>query len=235
MNVSDWKALSAFMAGITVTVIGSLAFAEFKATPLGCDFAKKLHIDKECLASKLSAHKSDGAQVIIARSGSVPVEQARENITVSSNKTAGQSKQASSRETKQEPLKVASAKLEESLEESLSLVQLIAKADVDAGKREFKKCGSCHSISEGGKRKVGPNLWALVGASMASVEGFKYSKALKSKGEKWTYENLDLFFKNPKKFVPKTRMSFRGIKGQEARAALIAYMRTKASTPLPLE
>ena len=235
MNVSDWKALSAFMAGVTVTVIGNLAFAEFKATPLGCDVAKKLHIDKECLASKLSAHTSDGAQVIAARSGSAQAEQARKNIAVSPNNTAGQSNQSSSRETKKEPLKVASAKQNESQDNSLSLVQLIAKADVDAGKREFKKCGSCHSISEGGKRKVGPNLWAIVGTPMASVDGFKYSKALKSKGEKWTYENLDLFFKNPKKFVPKTRMSFRGIKGQEARAALIAYMRTKASTPLPLK
>ena len=59
-----------------------------------------------------------------------------------------------------------------------------------------------------------------------SISTFKYSKALKSKTDKWDNNNLDLFLKNPKKWAPGTKMSYTGIKKGEDRANLIKYLQS---------
>ena len=53
-------------------------------------------------------------------------------------------------------------------------------------------------------------------------------------GDKWTFENLNTFITNPKGFVPKTKMTFGGIKRDQARADLLAYLRTLSDSPKPL-
>ena len=59
-----------------------------------------------------------------------------------------------------------------------SLMAMIGEADMEKGKKLMKRCAACHGIAEGGPNKVGPNLWGVVGADIASHEGFSYSKAL---------------------------------------------------------
>jgi cytochrome c len=102
----------------------------------------------------------------------------------------------------------------------------------------FKKCQACHSIEKGGPNKVGPDLWALVDRPVAEHEGFAYSAGMKefSKGgaEKWTFDNLNHFLISPKNFVKGTAMGFAGIKKDDERANLIAYIRTQADSPVPL-
>ena len=101
--------------------------------------------------------------------------------------------------------------------------------DLDAGKKAFAKCKACHSIKEGGKRKLGPNLWGIYGNDIASVEGMKYSKALKKYAEEagtWQEENLDKWLENPKALVKKTKMIFPGLKKADERANIIAYMKS---------
>ena len=44
----------------------------------------------------------------------------------------------------------------------------------------------------------------------------------------WDEGNLDRFIKNPKKLIKKTKMSFAGIRSNEQRANLIAYLKTLA-------
>lgn len=96
------------------------------------------------------------------------------------------------------------------------------------GKKVFKKCKACHTTEKGGKSKVGPNLWNIVGADIAKVEGFKYSKAMTKFGEtnKWDEATLDAFFKKPKKVVKGTKMSFGGLKKGKQRKNLIAYLKS---------
>jgi cytochrome c len=100
--------------------------------------------------------------------------------------------------------------------------------DTKTGERQFKKCKACHTIEKGGKNKVGPNLWGVAGRDIASVNGFKYSKALKAKDGAWTPEFLDAYLKSPRKAVKGTKMSFAGIKKDADRAGLIAFLQMQS-------
>lgn len=57
-----------------------------------------------------------------------------------------------------------------------------------------------------------------------------------SKGgeEKWTFDNLNHFLTSPKGFVKGTAMGFAGLKKDEERADLIAYLHTLSDSPVAL-
>src|SRR4029453_13881331 len=57
---------------------------------------------------------------------------------------------------------------------------------------------------------------------------------MKSKGGKWTFEELDKFLANPRRDVPGTAMTFAGIERDRQRADVIAYLRTLSDNPVPL-
>ena len=102
-----------------------------------------------------------------------------------------------------------------------------AAADIDGAKLFKKKCTVCHRLDETGKKKVGPNLWGVVGRPIASAPGFKYSKGLgRHKSKTWTEENLDAWLTKPRAFAKGTRMAFPGFRKAEQRAAVIAYLRS---------
>lgn len=121
---------------------------------------------------------------------------------------------------------------------AVPIAQLLAKADATAGAAVFKKCQACHSGEKGGPNKVGPDLWAIVNRPIAAHEGFSYSAALKdfSKGGSvvWDFEHLNHFLAGPKAYVAGTAMGFAGVKKDDERANLIAYLRSLADTPVPL-
>ena len=102
----------------------------------------------------------------------------------------------------------------------------MAAGDAAKGKKVFKKCKACHTVNKGGKNRVGPNLFGIVGAKAASVKGYRYSKAMKGSGLTWDEATLDKFLKKPKKFVKKTKMGFAGLKKDGQRADIIAYLKT---------
>lgn len=109
-------------------------------------------------------------------------------------------------------------------------------ASVEDGAGDVAKCKTCHTFEQGGPNKVGPNLWDVVGHNVIHAE-FDYSDAMRAAGEagmEWTFENLDHFIENPKKFIPGTAMSFAGVKDPEQRADIIAYLRTLSDNPVPL-
>ncbi len=114
------------------------------------------------------------------------------------------------------------------------IAPLLAAADVDAGKKLAKKCKACHSFEQGGKNKIGPVLWNVVGAEKGAHEGYTYSKGMVEKGGTWTYDDLDAFLAAPKTFVPGTKMLFAGIKKPQARANLIFYLHSLSDTAQPL-
>jgi len=108
----------------------------------------------------------------------------------------------------------------------------IASGDAAAGEKIYKKCKACHTIGEGAKLRTGPPLNNIVGFEMGQFEGFKYSKgmvALSDEDTVWTIENLNAFFTKPRDFIAKTKMSFGGLKSEEDRANLIAYLATFAT------
>lgn len=119
-------------------------------------------------------------------------------------------------------------------EEDPPIATLLASANVDAGKKAFGKCASCHGVEKGGPAKVGPNLYNVVGGPKAHMAGFAYSDAIKKTEGDWTYDNLYHFLKNPKAYAPGTKMSFAGSKSAKERADLIAYLRSLSDNPQPL-
>ncbi len=113
---------------------------------------------------------------------------------------------------------------------------LLASASVDRGTAAARKCQSCHTFGEGEPNKQGPNLYHIVGASKAHMDGFAYSDILlqqKAEGQVWSYENLNAFLTNPREYAPGTKMNFAGVRSPEERADILAYLQTLSPTPEP--
>ena len=109
----------------------------------------------------------------------------------------------------------------------------LAKADIAKGEKTFAKCASCHTIEQGGAAGLGPNLYATLGANVAS-HSFAYSEALKSKGGKWDWLNMSAWLENPAAYAPGTKMGFAGLSDPQERANLIVYLNAQGSNlPLP--
>ncbi|MDB2439370.1 cytochrome c family protein [Hellea sp.] len=100
---------------------------------------------------------------------------------------------------------------------------------MERGAKLYKRCKACHTLDEGGKHKVGPNLWNVYGAQAGSKEGFKYSKVMAASDVIWDDATLDAYIQKPSKFMKGNRMSFVGIKKAEDRDAVLLYMKAKTS------
>lgn len=110
-------------------------------------------------------------------------------------------------------------------EEVFDLGLLLASADVARGERTFKgKCATCHTIDQGGANGTGPNLHNVVGADKAHHDGFAYSAVLQGMDGQWSYENLNQWLYNPSAYARGTTMSFAGLRRDDDRINVIAYL-----------
>ncbi len=116
---------------------------------------------------------------------------------------------------------------------SLALPASSAFADGDAklGATVFKKCAACHTATEA-KNKVGPSLMGVVGRPVASIQGFKYSAAMKAfgaDGKVWDEATLTTYLAKPRDIVKGTNMGFAGLKKPDEIANIIAYLKDPAA------
>ncbi len=98
-----------------------------------------------------------------------------------------------------------------------------------AGEKLFRRCSSCHAVGDGAKNKSGPHLNGIMGRTIGSVDGFRYSnvfKAANDEGRVWDDESLAGFIEDPKSYFPGTKMSFRGFADPEEQAAMIEYLKS---------
>jgi cytochrome c len=103
-----------------------------------------------------------------------------------------------------------------------------AAQDAAAGQRVFNQCRACHTVDQGGRNGVGPNLYGIFGRKAASIEGFRYSAAMKAKAEEglaWDEATLRAYIANPKAVVPAGSMSYVGLRNEQQMNDLIAYLK----------
>lgn len=106
----------------------------------------------------------------------------------------------------------------------------LADGDAKKGKRVFNKCKACHIIdATKNPKKIGPNLHGVIGRAAGSVDGFKYSKAMKESGLVWDEATLGQYLANPRKVVKGTRMAFAGLRKDADVADVIAYIKQESS------
>lgn len=102
-----------------------------------------------------------------------------------------------------------------------------AAGDAAAGEAVFKKtCAVCHTTDEG-KNKIGPSLHGVVGRHSASLSDYTYSDAMKKADKTWDDQTLSTYLTNPRDLVPGTKMIFTGLKSEEDRQNVIAFLETQ--------
>ena len=115
--------------------------------------------------------------------------------------------------------------------EKIDIAAVMALGDITSGEKIFKKCAACHSVNKGGKNKIGPALYNVVGRVVGGVDDYKYSKALASYGKEWTFEELNGFLKKPSSYLKGTKMSYAGLRKEKDRASVIKYLNQKSDSP----
>jgi cytochrome c len=103
------------------------------------------------------------------------------------------------------------------------LLPVAASAQQADGERLFRqRCGACHSL-EPGQNRAGPHLSGVIGRKAGSVEGARYSAALRESDIVWDGGTLDTFLAAPRQRVPGTSMTV-GVPNAAQRAAIIVYL-----------
>jgi len=132
--------------------------------------------------------------------------------------------------TAEEPLTADAAGTDEAQAEAAAatdtaggFADVVAAADPADGEKVWRQCRACHKM-EDGRNGVGPHLNGIVGRDIASVEGFRYSSSLEDLDGAWTADELNAWLEDPKAYAPGNKMSYRGLRKEEDRAAVIAYM-----------
>ena len=115
--------------------------------------------------------------------------------------------------------------------EKIDINAVMALGDIASGEKIFKKCAACHSINKGGKNKIGPALYNVVGRAVGGVNDYKYSKALASYGKEWTFEELNGFLTKPSSYLKGTKMSYAGLRKEKDRASVIKYLNQNSDSP----
>jgi cytochrome c len=111
----------------------------------------------------------------------------------------------------------------------------LKSADPKRGRDLFvKECSRCHDDGPAMRKFRGPALWNVVGRPVAAIEDFKYSPVMRSRGGRWTYEDLNFFLSDPCRALPGTDMGSNGLQNETDRADLIIYLRSRSDAPPPI-
>lgn len=110
-------------------------------------------------------------------------------------------------------------------QEGAADTSLSVEGDEEKGKRVFNRCKACHNLTVASRTRLGPNLNDLFGRPAGKEEGYKYSRALTEADFVWTEQNLANWLEKPNAFLPGNKMAFAGVRKEQERKDLIAYLR----------
>ena len=129
-------------------------------------------------------------------------------------------------------IQLASSSSEDSISESqVDIATLLSMGDAEHGKKVFKKCAACHSITQGGGNKIGPKLWGVMFRPVASITDYKYSKALSEYKKEWSWEEMNGFLIKPSSWIKGNKMGFAGLKKEKDRASVMLYLNKSSDNP----
>ena len=106
-----------------------------------------------------------------------------------------------------------------------ALTQTARAQDAAAGEKVFRQCFPCHSIGEGAKNKVGPELNGLDGRHSGAAPDYHYSDANKKSGIVWNETTFKEYIKDPRAKIAGTKMIFPGVKNDKEIGDLWAYLK----------
>jgi len=109
---------------------------------------------------------------------------------------------------------------------SLSPTRSASAQNAENGRQTFRQvCSTCHEAAAG-RNRIGPTLFGVVGRKSGSVPDFHYSDGMKRAGLVWDPPTLDRYLSGPGKVVTGTKMTYAGVKDDQKRQDLIAYLAT---------
>ncbi len=103
-------------------------------------------------------------------------------------------------------------------------------ATPEKGEAVFRKCMACHAVGEDAKNKVGPMLNSVIGRTAGAARGFQLFRRDGGRRVRKAWsgrpKTLDAFLEKPRDYVEGTKMSFAGLRKEEERQDVIAYLAT---------
>ena len=109
----------------------------------------------------------------------------------------------------------------------------LLEALIARGQRVSAQCVSCHTFEAGGANRIGPNLQDAFGRDGGSHAGFAFSDGMVAHGT-WDYLALNEYLRSPARTVPGTKMAFAGLRNDQDRVAMIAFLRSISPNTLAL-
>lgn len=171
---------------------------------------------------QMSAEQPEVAEVEPTPEAAAEAEEVTEEALAEEPAAEGESADAGTEEAAGETASDEQQPAAETGEDS-GIAAMVAAADPAEGEKVYRKCKACH-VADKEQNRVGPHLVDVVGRPVAGVDGFRYSDAMQDYGGEWSYDRLDAYLADPKGTVPGTKMSFAGLKSEEDRASVIAYL-----------
>jgi len=110
------------------------------------------------------------------------------------------------------------------------------QGDAVEGEAQFRKCMACHSAGENAANRVGPVLNDVFGRRAGTYPGFSYSRDMVDAGKKgliWSPGTVSEWITAPRAMLPGTKMNFVGVRNDEERANIIAYLLTLSPDYVP--
>ena len=100
-----------------------------------------------------------------------------------------------------------------------------ASGDATKGQRVFNRCKACHNLTASNRTRLGPNLDNLFSKKAGDAAGYKYSRAMRDAEFMWNEAMLNEWLTKPGAFLPGNKMQFAGLRKEQDRKDLIAYLR----------
>lgn len=113
----------------------------------------------------------------------------------------------------------------------IAIIFMATSSQAGSMPKVMNKCKVCHTFEEGGKNKIGPNLFGIIGKQAGTVEEFtRYSVFLTNADFIWDVENMNLWLIDSVAFAKtvngkKTKMRVK-IKKKEQINIIIKYLET---------